>query len=414
MIEIDKTDKLYSVFHSSLTKEVEDEDLEQLVDYYADLKKVKPIKENDLNNLLKRYKQNPTAKDKETTINTQIKNTKLSYEYQIKIAKLSKNKAEADRLDYEQEKLQNYVDEYNARADLAEINSSNAIGYEKQNGFINTQLSYLKQSYAKQIEIAKLSNDKTEQDRLQAEYKAKEVSLKQEQIDNLKTDYENRIGLVNNDKQDLSNSLSETEAKGDIVQAGFYSSLNTYEKEVLDNLMNELGKLQAEQNTFDMYSPQWYDLQSDIQSVENSINEANISIIGNNKKIGELRQAMYDDIAARNSDASSEAQFLASLLGDDLTDDKTGNLTKEGLGVLGTYGIELEANESSAENFRQKREEIEKAVAAFKSGDAHALDMYGSLNAAEKTLNEVIKKQQEAISWDENNIGRIRVEEKYL
>ena len=348
-----------------------------------------------------------TAKDKETTINTQIKNTKLSYEYQIKIAKLSKNKAEADRLDYElqqkireleQEKLQNYVDEYNACADLAEINSSNAIGYEKQNGFINTQLSYLKQSYAKQIEIAKLSNDKTEQDRLQAEYKAKEVSLKQEQIDNLKTDYENRIGLVNNDKQDISNSLSETEAKGNIVQAGFYSSLNTYEKKVLDNLMDELGKLQAEQNTFDMYSPQWYDLQSDIQSVENSINEANISIIENNKKIGELRQTMYEDIAARNSDVSSEAQFLASLLGDSLTDDKTGNLTKEGLGVLGTYGIELKANTNTAGNFKQEREEIEKAVAAFKSGDAHALDMYGSLTAAEKTLNEVIKKQQEAIS----------------
>lgn len=107
MIEIDKTDKLYtyltklgvedvdkwytelaqngryspkdvqtyfySVFQPSLTKEVEDEDLEQLVDYYADLKKVKPIKENDLNNLLKRYKQNPTAKDKETIIHSKLK-----------------------------------------------------------------------------------------------------------------------------------------------------------------------------------------------------------------------------------------------------------------------------------------------------------------------------------------------------
>ena len=243
-----------------------------------------------------------------------------------------------------------------------------------------------------------LNGDITEEKRLQAEYDAKETELKQEQIDNLKKDYENRIGLINNDKQDISNSLTETEAKGDIVQAGFYSSLNSYENSVLSTLKEELERLRGEQDAFDIYSPQWYDLQSDIQSVENSISETNISIIENNKKIGELRQAMYDDIAARNSDASSEAQFLAGLLGDNLIDDKTGSLTKEGLGVLGTYGIELKANESSAETFRQNREEIEGAIARFNSGDAHALDICGSLETAEKELNDAIKKQQEAIT----------------
>jgi len=63
----------YSMFQPSLTKEIENEDLEQLVDYYADLKKVKPIKETEFNNLLKRYKQKPTAKDKETIINAKLK-----------------------------------------------------------------------------------------------------------------------------------------------------------------------------------------------------------------------------------------------------------------------------------------------------------------------------------------------------
>lgn len=346
------------------------------------------------------------AKDKNEAIDTQIKNINKSYEKQKTIAeKISKDKAERDRLEYEQQLkirelkqkgLQYYVDEYNASADLAEINSSNAIGYEKQNGFIRTQLSYLQQSYAKQIEIAKLANDKTEQDRLQAEYEAKKVDLQKQQVDNLKTDYENRIGLINNDKQDISNSLSETEARGNIVQAAFYSSLNSYEEQVLAKLNEERGKLLAQQNTFTQYSQEWYDLQSDIQSVENSISETNISIIENNKKIGELRQAMYDDIASRNSDASSEAQFLAGLLGGHLTDDKTGKLTKEGLGVLGTYGIELETNTNTAGVFKQEREEIEKAVAAFYSGDTHALDLYGSLTAAKKELNEIIKKQQEA------------------
>ena len=377
-------------------RELEQQKLQNYVDLYDSRTARAEAKESIQTN----------AKDKNKAIDTQIKNVNKSYAKQIKIAReLTKNKAEADRLEYEQQLkirelkqkgLQYYVDEYNASADLAEINSSNAIGYEKQNGFIRTQLSYLQQSYAKQIEIAKLANDKTEQDRLQAEYEAKKVDLQKQQVDNLKTDYENRIGLINNDKQDISNSLSETEARGNIVQAAFYSSLNSYEEQVLAKLNEERGELLAQQNTFTQYSQEWYDLQSDIQSVENSISETNISIIENNKKIGELRQAMYDDIASRNSDASSEAQFLAGLLGGHLTDDKTGKLTKEGLGVLGTYGIELEANTNTAGVFKQEREEIEKAVSAFYSGDTHALDLYGSLTAAKKELNEIIKKQQEA------------------
>lgn len=358
-----------------------------------------------------------TAKAKNDAIDTQIKNTNLSYDKQITIArKLQGNKAEADRLKYEktqkikelhEKQLQNYVDEYNAKADLAEINSDNAVGYQKQNSFINTQLSYLKQSNAKLIEIAKLNGDTTELDRLQAEYEAKKVELKQKQIENLKTDFENRIGFTRNDEQDVSNRISETEARGDIVQSSYYSALNRYEQSVLNDLNTELQGLKKEQNSFAKYSPEWYSLQSDIQSVENSISETNISIIENNKKIGELRQSMYDDIASRNNNAGSEAQFLAGLLGDNLFDDKTGSMTKEGLGVLGTYGIELEANTNTALSYKKDREEIEQAIAAFNSGNVHALDSYGSLTAAEKKLSDVIKTQQEAISAEYDSMKNI-------
>lgn len=63
----------YAMFQPSFTKEVEDEDLEQLIDYYADLKKLKPIKATEFNNVLKRYKQHPNAKDKEVILNAKLK-----------------------------------------------------------------------------------------------------------------------------------------------------------------------------------------------------------------------------------------------------------------------------------------------------------------------------------------------------
>ncbi len=356
------------------------------------------------------------AEGKNKTIKTQIENTKESYAHQIKIANLTKNKAEADRLKYEKQQkikelkekgLQYYADEYNAKADLAETRSGNAVGYQKQNSYVDTQLSYLQKSYEKQIAIAKLSKDKTEQDRLQAEYEAKKTELKQKQIENLKTDFENKIGFIRNDGQDVSNKISEAEARGDIVQSSYYSALNRYEQSALNSMETELQELKKEQGSFAMYSPEWYSLQSDIQSVENSISETNISIIENNKKIGELRQAMYDDIASRNSNVGSESQFIAELLGDNLTNDKTGTLTREGLGVLGTYGIELEANTSTALSYKKQREEIEQAIASYKGGNIHALDSYGSLKKAEEKLNEAIKNQQGAITAEYSSMKKI-------
>lgn len=334
-------------------------------------------------------------------------NQYIDYYDKAQDAKKNKQDAEAKVRDLKQQNLQYYVDDYNARANLAEINSGNAVGYQKQNSFISTQLSCLQKSYEKQIAIAKLSEDKTEQDRLQAEYEAKKVELKQKQIENLKTDFENKIGFIKNDGQDVSNRISETEARGDIVQSSYYSALNRYEQSALNTMKTELQELKKEQNSFAKYSPEWYSLQSDIQSVENSISETNISIIENNKKIGELRQSMYDDIASRNNNADSEAQFLAGLLGDNLFDDKTGSMTKEGLGVLGTYGIELEANTNTALSYKKDREEIEQAIAAFNSGNVHALDSYGSLNAAEKKLSDVIKTQQEATTAEYATMKKI-------
>ena len=116
---------------------------------------------------------------------------------------------------------------------------------------------------------------------------------------------------------------------------------------------------------------------------------------------------MYDDIAERNSNVGTEANFLAGLLGDNLTDDKTGGLTKEGLAMLGTYGIDMEANTSTALSYKKDREELEKLIASYKKGDSHALDAYGSLEAAEKKLSEIIKKQQDAISAEYENEKQI-------
>lgn len=366
-------------------------------DVISKIKTGKLTKKTKLSSLIKEYGEDAANKIQ----------SYIDYYDKAQDAKKNKQDQIAKRRELQIQKNQNYVDDYNAKATLAETKAGNAVGYKKQNSYIATQLSYLNKSYQKQIAIAKLNKDTTEQARLQAEYEAKKVELQKQQIENLKTEYENKINLIGNDEQNVNNTLSQMEARGQIIKSSYYSSLNKYENQKLSKLNSELKDLQGKQNTFTKYSQEWYDLQSDIQSVKNAINDAKVAIIENNKKVGELRQAMYDEIAERNSNVSTEANFLAGLLGDNLTDDKTGGLTKEGLAMLGTYGIDMEANSNTAQTRKAEREELEKLIASYKKGDSHALDVYGSLEAAEKKLSEIIQKQQEAISAEYANEKQI-------
>lgn len=107
MIEIDRTDKLYtylknlgapnpdkqylelanlgryspkdvqtyfhSTFSPSITKDLDDAELERVVDYYADLKKLKPIKQAEMCRMLKQYKQHNSEALQEQIINANLK-----------------------------------------------------------------------------------------------------------------------------------------------------------------------------------------------------------------------------------------------------------------------------------------------------------------------------------------------------
>ncbi len=107
MIKIDRTDKLYkylenlgatdidktyeelakngrykhediqryfmSKFQPSLTNECDEEDLEKILDYHVDLKKIKKLSNNELNLLLKIYEENKDKFIAEKIINSKLK-----------------------------------------------------------------------------------------------------------------------------------------------------------------------------------------------------------------------------------------------------------------------------------------------------------------------------------------------------
>lgn len=322
----------------------------------------------------------------------------IDYNDKAQSAKKSKVEQITKQRELEQQKLQLDVDLYNERISRAEAKEAVAIGAKKKNASVNKQIKNIQLSYDKQIAIAELTKgakSKAEIDRLNYEKQKKITDLKVHQIDNIKKDYENKISPIDNAKQKTQNEVSLLEAKGRIVTANYYRKQNDQEINKRNTLQNELKELQGKlkSGTFTEYSDEWYQLQSDIQSVENSINECNVNIIENSKKLGELHNAMLEDIAANNTRMSSEADFLAGLMGSVLTDENGNGLTKEGMGVLGTYGIGMEAAEKNAKDSADERKRLENLLSSHSYGRTN--DEYQSEKSLRDKIAEVAQKQQE-------------------
>ena len=72
-----KLDDVRKYFRSKLepssTEDVSDEDLERVLDYYIDLKKLKSVSQKEIKQLLLEYKQTSSSETKEKIINSQLK-----------------------------------------------------------------------------------------------------------------------------------------------------------------------------------------------------------------------------------------------------------------------------------------------------------------------------------------------------
>ena len=79
-----------------------------------------------------------------------------------------------------------------------------------------------------------------------------------------------------------------------------------FEKQKIADRQAELNKLNGELAKVAPGSDDWYELQNDIQSVEDSINESQKAIVENTKAIGELIDTMYAEINAIAENLGSE------------------------------------------------------------------------------------------------------------
>ena len=312
-------------------------------------------------------------------------------DYYDKAQSAKKNSEEAKKsiTDTKIEKLtraQNYYDTLN---EMNQAYESTAKGLSKNN-YVQEQIEATKQSYNYQIKIAKAQGDYNKAKQLEQEKEKATLDLQRQKVENIKTYYDNQVGILDNDEKDIQNKIDLLEAQGNIVSKSYYSSMSGFEKQKIADRQAELNKLKGELAKVAPGSDDWYELQNDIQSVEDSINESQKAIVENTKAIGELNDAMYAEINAIAENLGSEFDFISGLARGETSDSDTGRLTDTGLLQLYTSGLSYSTYKATLAQSNQRLKEIQEA-----NKQGKLLEGYASLESQKKAENEIAKTAQE-------------------
>ena len=321
-----------------------------------------------------------TAKSKEKVLKDTLKHIAISYNYQIKQAKLENNDVKVAELKAQKKKeqretevqiLQNYADEYEATVSLYEAQSSSTTNLTKKNSLLSKSIPVLKNQYDKLIAIAKKEGNITEQKRLQNEYQDKLNEKLKAQFDNVVAEYEYQQTGYQQRTDSINNAVSLSEAKGHYAGKAFYQNLQNSQKDSLKSLEAERDSIikkrqEAIANGLKLDSEQYREMTKQIWTADRNIEQMNTDIANTAKQIREAKYALDEFTQTRIDERNNEAEFYKTIMGYKDSFDKNGNITGEGLGTLTSDVFEIQNNMAKVEEYKKSLADLD---AQYKRGD---------------------------------------------
>lgn len=197
--------------------------------------------------------------------------------------------------------------------------------------------------------------------------------LYQDQFNNRKNDFENQLNLVTQ-RMDLANSdIALIQAKGYMETTKHYADLAKLQKSNITTMGKELSDLQSalskavSSGEIEMYSDAYYEMQSAIGGVKNSIAEATVKLQEYQNTMRELEWSYFDFAQDRFSQLPKEADFLIRLMSNDPLFDDNGKANKDGMATLASMRSITMRIWNRLTNMRKKRRKSRKSLQKTRS-----------------------------------------------
>lgn len=201
------------------------------------------------------------------------------------------------------------------------------------------------------------------------ELKETQAGLYKQAFDNVSTQYDGILKVIDYKKSMLDEFLSQSEEKGLIESTNYYNALITQEQENIKQLNAEkdslLKALESGMSSglIDKSSEAWYEMCNDIDDVTMSIEEANTALLEYNNNIRDIQWQIFDLLQDRISQVADESDFLIDLMENDKLYDDRGQLTNEGKSTMGLHGVNYNIYMAQADKYAAEMEKINKQLA---------------------------------------------------
>lgn len=218
------------------------------------------------------------------------------------------------------------------------------------------------------------------------------AQLYADRFNNIQSDFEHQLSLVEHLTNTYNTGLDTLEAKGLMGSKVYYQALQKAEKENQEILTQELVDLTESFNQamasgeIEKNSEQWYEMQESINSVKESLDESNLSLLEFEKTMRELDWEYFDFMEERISAITDEADFLVDLMANGKLFDDKGYMTDTGMATMGLHGQNYNVYMAQADQYANEIKSLNEEI----TNDPYNTDLI-------ERRQELLELQREAI-----------------
>lgn len=195
------------------------------------------------------------------------------------------------------------------------------------------------------------------------------AALYEDNFNAIKDDFDNQLELLEHLTNTYDTAISAVEAQGYLESTKYYAALQDVERQNIAVLQAELAALTKSMSEamnsgeIESGSEAWYEFQTEINTVKEAIDEANLSMLEYAQTMREVEWGHFDYIQERISQITNESEFLIDLLsGSDLFDDN-GNMNANGTATAGLHGMNYNTYMNQADQYAQEILSLDEQIA---------------------------------------------------
>jgi hypothetical protein len=240
------------------------------------------------------------------------------------------------------------------------------------------------------------------------ELRETEAELYKQRFDNVSTQYEGILSIVEHEKNMLEEFISQSEANAQLTSSKYYDALIKNEQTTISELKAEKSDLLSQLNaavasgTIKENSEAWVEMVNQIDEVTLAMEQSNTQIIEYQQTLQQLSWEVFDILQDKISGVTEETEFLIELLSSDKLYNDNGQLTDSGMATMGQHGVAYNTYMYQADQVANEAARLKKELAK----DPFDTEL-------EERYREMISLQQEYIlaAQDEKEAIRDMVEE---